>query len=44
MEQGEERLPLDTARVKSYLDTIRILDLNDYVNYKVSEDDMVWEV
>ncbi len=40
MEQGEERLPLDTARVKSYLDTIRILDLNDYVNYKVSEDDL----
>ncbi len=40
MEQGEEHLPLDTARVKSYLDTIRNLDLKDYINYNVSENDL----
>ncbi|RKJ04918.1 DUF4340 domain-containing protein [bacterium D16-54] len=36
MEQGE----LDTARVKNYLDAIRNLDLKDYINYKVSENDL----
>ena len=31
MEQGEEHLPLDTARVKNYLDAIRKLDMKDYI-------------
>ena len=40
MEQGEEHLPLDTARVKNYLDVIRNLNLKDYINYNVSENDL----
>ncbi len=40
MEQGEEHLPLDTARVKNYLDAIRNLDMKDYINYNVSENDL----
>lgn len=40
MEQGEEYLPLDTARVKNYLDVIRNLNLKDYINYNVSENDL----
>ena len=39
-EQGEEHLPLDTARVKNYLDVIRNLNLKDYINYNVSENDL----
>lgn len=40
MEQGETFLPLDTNRVKAYLDIVRNLDLKDYVNYNVSENDI----
>lgn len=40
MEQGETVLPLDTFRVKAYLDTVRNLDLKDYVNYNASENDI----
>lgn len=40
MEQGETFLPLDTYRVKAYLDTVRNLDLKDYVNYNASESDI----
>lgn len=32
--------PLDTSRVQAYLDTIRNLNLTDYVNYKVSEQEL----
>ena len=40
MERGDTLLPLDTYRVRAYLDTVRNLDLKDYVNYNASEDDI----
>lgn len=40
LKREEEMLPLDTARVQDYLDTIRNLNLKDYVNYKASEEDL----
>lgn len=40
MKQGESQKPLDTSRVNEYLDTLRNLNLKDYVNYKVSEEEL----
>jgi len=37
---GEERKPLDTSRVESYLSTVRNLDLTDYAVYNVSEEEL----
>lgn len=36
----ENLLPLDTSRVQAYLDTVNNLDLKDYVNYKVTEEEL----
>lgn len=40
VKREETLLPLDTSRVQEYLDTIRNLNLKDYVNYKASEEDL----
>ena len=40
MKREENLLPLDTFRVQEYLDTIRNLNLKEYVNYKASEEDL----
>lgn len=40
MEQGEDARPLDTDRVNDYLNTVRNLNLKDYVDYDASEDDL----
>ena len=40
MERGEDYQPLDTDRVDDYLDTVRSLNLKDYVDYDASEDDL----
>ena len=40
VEQADGLLPLDTSRVESYLDTIRYLDLTNYVTYCASETDL----
>lgn len=40
MEQGDGSRPLDTDRVNSYLSTVRNLNLKDYVDYDVSEEDL----
>lgn len=40
MERGEEYLPLDTARVNDYLNTIKNINLKDYVTYDASEEEL----
>lgn len=40
MERGDDYQPLDTDRVDDYLDTVRNLNLKDYVDYDASEDDL----
>lgn len=40
MVQGEDYLPLDTSRVNGYLDDISNLELKDYVEYNVPENDL----
>ena len=40
VKREETLLPLDTARVQGYLDTIQSLNLKDYVNYKVTEEEL----
>lgn len=40
MEQGEEQLPLDSNRVNDYLNTVRNLNLKDYVTYHVTEEEL----
>lgn len=40
VKRGENLLPLDTSRVQAYLDTVSNLDLKDYVNYKVTEEEL----
>lgn len=40
LKNGDTLLPLDTSRVQDYLDTISNLNLKDYVNYKVSEEEL----
>lgn len=40
MEQGEEKLALDTARVKEYLNLIKNLNLKEYVTYNASEEEL----
>lgn len=40
MDQGDDDRPLDTNKVNNYLDTVRNLNLKDYVDYDVSEDDL----
>lgn len=39
-QQDGENLPLDTAQVDSYLQTIRYLGLTDYVTYNATEEDL----
>ena len=39
-EEGEDLLPLDTARVEDYLDAITGLSLEDYVTYHGNEEDL----
>lgn len=40
MERGDDYQPLDTDRVDDYLDTVRNLNLKDYVDYDASDDDL----
>lgn len=40
MEQGEEQKPLDTEKVKDYLNTVENLNLKDYVEYDADEEDL----
>lgn len=40
MERGEEYLALDTERVKDYLGTIKNLNLEEYVTYNASEQEI----
>lgn len=40
VKRDETLLPLDTSRVQEYLDVIGGLNLKDYVNYKVSEEEL----
>ncbi|MCI8311583.1 MAG: DUF4340 domain-containing protein [Lachnospiraceae bacterium] len=40
VKREESLLPLDTSRVQEYLDTVNNLKLENYVNYKASEEDM----
>lgn len=40
MEQEDGHMPLDTVRVNDYLNTIKNLDLKDYVTYNASEEDL----
>lgn len=37
---SDGELPLDTTRVEGYLNTIRFLNLSDYVNYKVTQEEL----
>lgn len=39
-EQDGERLPLDTSNVDGWLQTVRGLDLTEYVSYNVSEEEL----
>lgn len=39
-QQGDSTLPLDTDKVTSYLQTIRYLDLSDYVTYNVTDEEL----
>ena len=39
-QQGDGTLPLDTDKVTSYLQTIRYLDLSDYVTYNVTDEEL----
>lgn len=39
-QQNGEQAPLDTSRVESYLRTISYLDLNDYVTYNATEEEL----
>lgn len=39
-QQSGKTLPLDTAKVNSYLSTIRYLDLSDYVTYSATDEDL----
>lgn len=41
LKQEEVYLPLDTANVNDYLNTIRNLNLKEYVTYNASEDELV---
>lgn len=40
MEQGDHSRPLDTGRVNDYLNTIKNLNLKDYVNYDAAKEDL----
>lgn len=40
VEQGDDLKPLDTARVNDYLETIKYLNLKDYVTYNASEEEL----
>ena len=40
MEREEGNRPLDTARVNEYLDTVRGLNLKDYVEYNAGEEEL----
>lgn len=40
MKQGEEQKPLDTEKVKDYLNTVKNLNLKDYVEYDAAEEDL----
>jgi len=40
MERDGTQMPLDTIRVNDYLDTIRNLNLKDYVTYNASEEEI----
>lgn len=40
MKRGGESLPLDSVRVDDYLDTVRNLNLKDYVTYNVTEEEL----
>ncbi len=40
VEQGDDLKPLDTTRVNDYLDTIKYLNLKDYVTYNASEEEL----
>lgn len=40
MERDETLLALDSTRVKEYLDTVRNLNLKDYVTYNASEEEL----
>jgi len=40
MKQGDDFMPLDIARVNDYLDTVKYLNLEDYVAYNASEEDL----
>ena len=39
-EKDGKTVPLDTSRVKDYVKTVQDLDLTNYVNYKVTEDEL----
>ncbi len=39
-QQDNETLPLDTSKVKTYLSTIKNLDLTDYVTYNVTDEEL----
>ena len=39
-DQAGESLPLDIDRVEDYLDTLRYLDLTDYVTYNATEEEL----
>lgn len=40
VQQEDGTLPLDTDKVNSYLQTIRYLDLSDYVTYNVTDEEL----
>ncbi|MDO4281908.1 MAG: DUF4340 domain-containing protein [Peptococcaceae bacterium] len=40
VQEDDDKLPLDTARVQSYLNVIAELSLDDYVTYKATDDDL----
>ena len=40
MEGDEESLPLDSNRVNDYLDTVKNMNLKDYVTYHVTEEEL----
>ena len=40
VEQGGKTVPLDTAKVRTYLNTVTSLDLLDYVTYNATEEEL----